>query len=80
MSGIKKNQKNILSKLNIEQLNPMQEEAQQAIHSGSEIVLLSPTGTGKTLAFMLPIIAGLDAKCTDIQVLFLSPRANWPYR
>jgi Lhr-like helicase len=69
MSGIKKNQKNILSKLNIEQLNPMQEEAQQAIHSGSEIVLLSPTGTGKTLAFMLPIIAELDAKCTDIQVL-----------
>ena len=73
MSGIKKNQKNILSKLNIEQLNPMQEEAQQAIHSGSEIVLLSPTGTGKTLAFMLPIIARLDAKCADIQVLILVP-------
>ena len=73
MSGIKKNQKNILSKLNIEQLNPMQEEAQQAIHSGSEIVLLSPTGTGKTLAFMLPIIVGLDAKCADIQVLILVP-------
>ena len=73
MSGIKKNQKNILSKLNIEHLNPMQEEAQQAIHAGSEIVLLSPTGTGKTLAFMLPIIAELDAKCADIQVLILVP-------
>jgi superfamily II DNA/RNA helicase len=73
MSGIKKNQKNILSKLNIEKLNPMQEEAQQAIHSGSEIVLLSPTGTGKTLAFMLPIIAELDAKCADVQVLILVP-------
>ena len=73
MSGIKKNQKNILSKLNIEQLNPMQEEAQQAIHAGAEIVLLSPTGTGKTLAFMLPIIAELDANCTDIQVLILVP-------
>lgn len=73
MSGIKKNQQNILSKLNIEQLNPMQEEAQKAIHSGSEIVLLSPTGTGKTLAFMLPVIAELDAKCTEIQVLILVP-------
>jgi superfamily II DNA/RNA helicase len=51
----------------------MQEEAQQAIHSGSEIVLLSPTGTGKTLAFMLPIIAELDAKCADVQVLILVP-------
>lgn len=73
MSGIKKNQKNILSKLNIGQLNPMQLEAQQAIHSSSEIVLLSPTGTGKTLAFMLPVIAELDAKCADIQVLILVP-------
>ena len=73
MSGIKKNQKNILSKLHIEHLNPMQEEAQKAIHSGSEIVLLSPTGTGKTLAFMLPVIAELDTKCADVQVLILVP-------
>ncbi|HSH19241.1 MAG TPA: DEAD/DEAH box helicase [Draconibacterium sp.] len=73
MSGIKKNQQNILDKLNIEQLNSMQKEAQQAIRRGSEIVLLSPTGTGKTLAFVLPIIAELDTKCTDIQVLILVP-------
>jgi len=73
MSGTKKNQENILSKLNIEQLNPMQEETQQVIHAHSEIVLLSPTGTGKTLAFMLPIIRELDAECKDIQVLILVP-------
>ena len=43
-----KNQTNILEKLGIEKLNAMQEEAQEAILSNPEIVLLSPTGTGKT--------------------------------
>ncbi|MCK5371698.1 MAG: DEAD/DEAH box helicase, partial [Cyclobacteriaceae bacterium] len=56
MSSAIRSQDNILSKLNIEKLNPMQEEAQLAIHSKSSIMLLSPTGTGKTLAFLLPII------------------------
>ncbi len=72
ISGIK-NQRNILDKLKIENLNEMQEEAQNAIHSNPEVVLLSPTGTGKTLAFLLPIIAELDSKCKEIQVLILVP-------
>jgi superfamily II DNA/RNA helicase len=73
MTGIKKNQKNILSKLNIEKLNAMQEEAQEAILSNPEVVILSPTGTGKTLAFLLPIIAELDINCPEIQVLIVVP-------
>lgn len=72
ISGIK-NQRNILDKLKIENLNEMQEEAQNAIHSNPEVVLLSPTGTGKTLAFLLPIIAELDSECKEIQVLILVP-------
>lgn len=68
-----KNQKNILEKLGIEALNDMQQEAQHAIHSKSEIVILSPTGTGKTLAFLLPLIAGLDRSCDEIQALIIAP-------
>ena len=68
-----KNQKSILSKLGIEQLNAMQEEAKYAIHSNNEVILLSPTGTGKTLAFMLPTIAGLDKKNAEVQALILVP-------
>lgn len=68
-----KNQTNILEKLNIEKLNVMQEEAQEAILSNPEIVLLSPTGTGKTLAFLLPIITELDINCPEIQVLIVVP-------
>lgn len=73
MSGTIKNQSSILSKLNIEQLNPMQIEAQEVISSKSDVVLLSPTGSGKTLAFLLPIIAELDTNCAEIQVLILVP-------
>ena len=73
MSGSKKNQRSILDKLRIEKLNPMQEEAQVVIHSKSDIVLLSPTGTGKTLAFLLPIIQNLDPDCNEVQVLILVP-------
>ena len=73
MSHAIKNQKTILEKLNIQKLNPMQEEAQLAIHSCSEVVLLSPTGTGKTLAFLLPLIAELDKDSKEVQALILVP-------
>jgi len=67
------NQKNILDKLSIETLNPMQRESQSTILSNAEVVLLSPTGTGKTVAFLLPVIAGLDTNCTEIQALIVVP-------
>jgi len=73
MSGQIKNQTNILEKLSIEKLNTMQEETQEVILSNPEIVLLSPTGTGKTLAFLLPIIAELDISCAEVQVLIVVP-------
>jgi superfamily II DNA/RNA helicase len=73
MSGTIKNQKEILEKLGIEKLNPMQEETISAINGCNNVVLLSPTGTGKTVAFLLPIIAKLDAACSEIQVLILVP-------
>ena len=73
MSAHIKNKKAILRKLKIEQLNPMQEEAQLAIHACREVVLLSPTGTGKTLAFLLPIIAELSQNCDEIQCIILVP-------
>jgi len=69
-----KNQKQILAKLGITELNAMQEEAQLAIHSSTEVVLLSPTGTGKTLAFLLPLMAELDAEATEsTQAMIVAP-------
>jgi len=68
-----KNQQDILNKLNIEHLNSMQEEAHQAIYSSPNTILLSPTGTGKTVAFLLPIISSLDANCTEVQAMIIVP-------
>ena len=68
-----KNQEEILSKLNIDALNPMQEEALTVISSTANTILLSPTGTGKTLAFLLPILEVLDHDSTEVQVLILVP-------
>lgn len=68
-----KNQRQILDKLGIERLNEMQEAAQLAIHSSKEVMLLSPTGTGKTIAFLLPLIAELSTESTNIQLLVIVP-------
>jgi superfamily II DNA/RNA helicase len=68
-----KNEQAILQKLGIQELNPMQLEAHKAIQSYAEVVLLSPTGTGKTLAFLLPVIAGLNPDINEIQSLILVP-------
>ncbi|MGB5928511.1 MAG: DEAD/DEAH box helicase [Cyclobacteriaceae bacterium] len=73
MSTHIKSQAAILAKLGIERLNPMQIEAQAAIASDSEVILLSPTGTGKTLAFLLPIIEALDPDCEEIQCAVIVP-------
>lgn len=66
-------QQNILKKLNIEQLNPMQREAHKVINKKENTLILSPTGSGKTLAFLLPILEKLDAKLNEIQCLIMVP-------
>jgi superfamily II DNA/RNA helicase len=63
----------VLKKFEITALNPMQEEASKTIQKKSDVVLLSPTGTGKTLAFLLPLIETLDINCAEIQILILVP-------
>ncbi len=73
MANSIRNQQDILEKLNIAALNPMQEEAIAVIEETVNTVLLSPTGTGKTLAFLLPLIETLDADDEQVQALILVP-------
>ena len=68
-----KERQDILAKLNIHELNPMQVEAIAVIEKTTNTILLSPTGTGKTLAFLLPLIETLDPNITDVQALILVP-------
>jgi len=73
MANTIKDQQDILAKLNIHTLNPMQEEAISVIESTPNTMLLSPTGTGKTLAFLLPLIKTLDIESKEVQALILVP-------
>ncbi|MEH6763072.1 MAG: DEAD/DEAH box helicase [Aequorivita antarctica] len=68
-----KDQQDILAKLNIAALNPMQEEAIAVIEKTANTILLSPTGTGKTLAFLLPIIKSLNIDNHEVQALIVVP-------
>lgn len=72
MTELEKRQ-TILSKFDITSLNPMQEKSYKVIKDKKDLVLISPTGTGKTLAFLLPLIEKIDADCTEIQILILVP-------
>ena len=73
MTHFRKSQKELLAKLSITALNEMQEEVLLAVASVANTVLLSPTGTGKTVAFLLPTIQGLDPDCEKVQLLILVP-------
>lgn len=59
--------------MGIEALNPMQESTLNAFKANAEVVLLSPTGTGKTLAFILPLLDYLDPELVATQALILTP-------
>lgn len=63
-----------LDKLGIKALNEMQQEAYKAIKDTSkDIVILSPTGTGKTLAYLLPILEKIDLSSDSVQVIVVVP-------
>ena len=66
-------QQSILKKMNIKALNPMQEEAIETINKNDEVVLISDTGTGKTLAFLIPVVGGVDKEAERVQALIITP-------
>ena len=73
MSKNIRNKTQILKKIGIQQLNEMQQEAALAIDNSNEVLVLSPTGTGKTLAFLLPILEQLDPTSDCVQVVIIVP-------
>lgn len=66
-------QQQILQNLKIEMLNPMQIATAKAYREQKDLVLLSPTGTGKTLAFLLPLVQSLKPDVKGVQAVVLVP-------
>lgn len=62
-----------LAKLGITALTPMQEAALSACRESNDVILLSPTGTGKTLAYLLPLIERLKPGVEGVQAMVIVP-------
>lgn len=71
--GISNNLVDILNKNGIKTPTPIQEESIEIIKNGQDVIAEAGTGTGKTLAFLVPIFEKINPNCNDIQVLILTP-------
>ncbi len=66
--------RNALDDLGLEQATPIQEQAFPVIMSGRDVVGIAQTGTGKTFAYLLPIINSLPfSKEKHPRVLIMVP-------
>ena len=62
-----------LAPLKIDALNEMQLAALEAAKKDTDIILLSSTGTGKTLGFLLPVLQLLDIHNPKTQAMIIVP-------
>lgn len=60
-------------RLGIEDLNDMQRRMLGAASENRDIILLSPTGSGKTVAFMLPVCKALKTSTGRVQCVVIAP-------
>lgn len=64
-----------VSQLNFQHFTPIQEKAFSPIFQGKNLAGISPTGTGKTLAYIWPILLKLKSSKAQ-QVLILAPNSE----
>lgn len=63
---------NIFSKFDITELNQMQKLMAEK-HNSQGIILLSPTGSGKTIAFIIPVLKNLRPSNGSVQAIVIAP-------
>ncbi|HAV02200.1 MAG TPA: helicase, partial [Chryseobacterium sp.] len=62
----------ILKRLGIQELNQMQKSTVKAAGNRNDVMVLSPTGSGKTIAFLLPVFEKLENE-NKVQTLIIVP-------
>lgn len=60
-------------RLGIDRLNEMQQTVNRRAREGGDMVLLSPTGTGKTVAYLLPVLQAIKADNGTVQCVIVAP-------
>ena len=63
----------VLKKQGINVATPVQEKAIPAIFKGRDVIAKSQTGTGKTLAYLLPLVQRIQTDRDEVQALILTP-------
>lgn len=71
--GISKELEKVLEKDGITKPTPIQEQAIPQLLKGKDVIAQAYTGTGKTFAFMLPIMETIDITKPCIQALIIAP-------
>ncbi|AWI06038.1 DEAD/DEAH box helicase [Clostridium drakei] len=71
--GISEDIVKILKNNGITEPTPVQAESISLIKNGKDVIVESQTGTGKTLAFLLPIFENISTKVDAVQALILTP-------
>ena len=57
----------------IKEATPVQERAIPEVRAGRDVIVQAQTGTGKTLAFLLPIFEKIKAQADVAQALVVTP-------
>lgn len=71
--GISQELVNVLNKNGISTPTPIQEQSISIIKEGKDVIGEAQTGTGKTLAFLLPIFENINLNNDNIQSLIITP-------
>ncbi|WP_027124138.1 DEAD/DEAH box helicase [Mycoplasmoides pirum] len=62
-----------LNEMGIKKLTPIQEKVIPLLLKNKNVIAISQTGTGKTLAYLLPILEKINLNINEIQAIIISP-------
>ncbi|MCR5560159.1 DEAD/DEAH box helicase [Schwartzia sp. (in: firmicutes)] len=71
--GIRGEAVKLLKHAGIHEATPVQEKAVPVVRGGNDAIVQAPTGTGKTLAFLLPLLERMKSGVDTAQTLIVTP-------